>query len=95
MALLCTAAVLGVAISCMFLTTSSEAVNLIFEPFSLLLMPGLVTALVLSNLHGHHAQRTHDFSSNQVLALAAVFYFCFFFAAFWWWSRRQQIRRSG
>jgi di/tricarboxylate transporter len=94
LALASTAAVIGVASSCMFLTTASEAVNLIFEPLSLLLMPGLVAGLVISNLHRHHAQETHDFSTNEVLALAAAFYFCFFFVAFWWWSRRRRAHHT-
>jgi len=68
-----TASLVTVASGAMFVTSAPKFVSLLAEPFSLLLMPGLVAAVILSG--------PHDFVPIDVVYLAAIFYFCFFFWA--------------
>ena len=68
-----TALLLLVATEAMFVTTAPRLVSLLVEPFSLLLMPGLIVAIALAG--------AHDFTPGSVVFIAAVFYFAFFYWA--------------
>ena len=68
-----TAALVTVASCAMYVTAAPKFVSLVAEPFSLLLMPGLVAAVILSG--------PHDFIPTDVVYLAAIFYFVFFYWA--------------
>ena len=74
-----TAVLLYVATQAMFVTTAPKIISLIVEPFSLLLMPGLVVAILLAG--------AHDFTPGSVLFVAAIFYFAFFYWALTWLSK--------
>lgn len=74
-------ATVAMASAGMFLTTAPETVSLLFEPLSLLLMPGLLVSLLVVN--------AHDYSPPVVVETAFVFYFLFFLAALWVWSRKR------
>lgn len=81
LALLCSGAVVGLAVAGIFVTTQTETVSLLLEPFSLLLMPGLLVSLVLANVH--------DFPPLVVILASFFFYFAFFYTAFWWLAERR------
>ena len=68
-----TAALVTVASCAMYVTAAPKFVSLVAEPFSLLLMPGLVAAVILSG--------PHDFIPTDVVYLASIFYFAFFYWA--------------
>ena len=68
-----TAALVTVASCAMYVTAAPKFVSLVAEPFSLLLMPGLLAAVLLSG--------PHDFNPTDVVYLAAIFYFVFFYWA--------------
>ncbi len=68
----------------MFVTSAPKALSLLIEPFSLLLMPGLVVAVLSAG--------AHDFSPLTVVCVAAAFYFCFFFWVFSRWAKSTPIR---
>ena len=70
-AVLLTAVLVSVATAGMFVTSAPRLVSLLLEPFSLLLMPGLVVAIVLAG--------PHDFSPGSVVFIAAIFYCGFFY----------------
>ncbi len=72
-AALLTAVLVAVATAGMFVTSAPELVSLLLEPFSLLLMPGLVVAVMLAG--------PHDFSPGSVVFVAAIFYCGFFYWA--------------
>lgn len=74
-----------VALACggMTLTTSSAAANFIFEPLSLLLLPGLVIAAgwtsLIAHLHHMHGFRdNHEFAAPLVVMCSLLFYFVMF-----------------
>jgi hypothetical protein len=76
---LLTAVLIAVATEGMFVTSAPRLVSLLVEPFSLLLMPGLVVAVILAG--------PHDFSPISVVWIAAVFYLGFFFWALTYWHK--------
>ena len=84
---LLTSVLVAVAAEGLFVTSAPRLVSLLVEPFSLLLMPGLVVAVVLAG--------PHDFSPLSVVCIAAVFYFGFFFWALTRWARSTRIRAAG
>ena len=86
-AALLTAVLVTVASGAMFVTSAPKFVSLLAEPFSLLLMPGLVAAVILSG--------PHDFIPMDVVYLAAIFYFCFFFWALPRIAKAVQFQRPG
>jgi hypothetical protein len=57
----------------MFVTSAPRLVSLLVEPFSLLLMPGLVVAILIAG--------PHDFTPIGVVAIASAFYLAFFYWA--------------
>lgn len=71
----------GVASLAMMLTTAPRAVNLVFEPLSLLLLPGIVVAIAWTTAQGHAHRHTrtfadnHDFSVSFVVLCTLAFYF--------------------
>lgn len=79
LAAVCTSALMALAITGVFLTTVPQWVNLLFEPFSLLLMPGLVVSVL--------AAGPHDFSPYVVAWVSAGFYFLVFYAWLGWRGR--------
>ncbi len=66
-----------VACAGLFVSTEREIVALTVEPFSLLLMPGLLVALIVAD--------QHDFSAHIVLVASACFYGVFFYVALSRW----------
>ena len=73
MAALLTAVLVSVATAAMYVTSAPSFISLLVEPFSLLLMPGLVVAVILAG--------AHDFTPGSVLFIASAFYLVFF-----WWA---------
>jgi hypothetical protein len=82
-----TALLLYLATEAMFVSTAPKLVSLVVEPFSLLLMPGLVVAIVLAG--------PHDFTPGSVLFIAAMFYFAFFYWALTWLSKPARFTLPG
>ena len=82
-----TALLIYVATEAMYVTTAPKLVSLIVEPFSLLLMPGLVVAILLAG--------AHDFTPGSVLFLSAIFYFAFFYGALTWLSKPARFTMPG
>ena len=80
-AMLCAGLVVGAAMAANYLTTASKSISLLFEPISLLLMPGLVVSILTSG--------PHDYSPHNVAVVSLVFYAVFFYAALHWLSRRR------
>ncbi len=66
MALLLAAAIVALASSAMYVTTAPPLVSLLVEPFSLLLLPGLVVAMI--------AAGPHDFTAHSVLLWSLLIY---------------------
>ena len=64
------AAILAVSCAALFVTHTPRIVSLLLEPFSLLLVPGLLIAFL--------AAGTSDFSPILVLRVSSVFYFLLF-----------------
>ena len=81
-----TCVLVGVATAGMFVTSAPKFVSLLFEPFSLLLMPGLIVAILFAG--------AHDFSPLSVVGVAAVFYFGFFFWVLTRWAKSTRIQTS-
>ena len=84
-----TMVVVGVGSAAMLLNTVPEWLSLLFEPLSLLLLPGLLVGVVASG--------PHELVPQMILDSAVVFYFGVFltlleFRAF---RRRRQRRRRG
>ncbi len=78
------------AAAALYVTSAPAWVSLLIEPFSLLLMPGLVIALATSG--------SHDFAPDVVIAVSAAFYVGFVYAALLWRAARKrpaQPRGSG
>ena len=73
------AASIGIACEALFLTHTSRLVSLLLEPFSLLLVPGLLIAFVTAG--------TSDFSPILVLRVSSVFYFLLFLVLALRWRR--------
>jgi len=67
----------------MFVTSAPKIVSLLIEPFSLLLMPGLITSIILAG--------PHDFSPLSVVYIAAGFYFGFFYGALTWFAKASRF----
>jgi hypothetical protein len=85
-----TAVLMIAAAAGLYVAASPAWVSLLLEPFSLLLMPGLVIALVTAG--------SHDFAPDVVIAVSAAFYAGFVYAALLWRSARRRAaepRRSG
>lgn len=82
-----TAALVSVATAGMFVTSAPKLVSLLLEPFSLLLMPGLVVAVILSG--------PHDFSPGSVVFIAAIFYCGFFYWVLPRIAKAVQLERPG
>ena len=59
--------------SALYVTSAPAWVSLLVEPFSLLLLPGLMVALVTSG--------SHDFAPEAVIAVSAAFYVGFIYVA--------------
>ena len=81
-----TCILVGLATEGMFVTSAPKALSLLIEPFSLLLMPGLLVAVLLGG--------AHDFSPLSVVCVAAVFYFGFFFWVLTRWAKSTRIQTS-
>jgi hypothetical protein len=79
-----TVAVVGVASAGLLFSTARESVSLVFEPLSLMLMPGM--------LFGMYQAGPHDLEPKVILWASFGFYFAFFFALLEWraWSRRRR-----
>jgi len=86
-AALLAALLVSVATVAMYVTSAPKIVSLLVEPFSLLLMPGLVVAVTLSG--------PHDFSPGSVVFIAAIFYFGFFYWALPGIARAVRLDRPG
>jgi hypothetical protein len=78
-ATLCATILVGIASAANFLTTYPKAINLLFEPFSLFLLPGLFVSLVVAG--------PHDYSPILVAAASLAFYTPVFYALLHWRSR--------
>ena len=78
-----TAAVIGIASFGLLFATAPEWASLIFEPLSLLLMPGLGIAMALSG--------PHDLEPSVVVTASIVVYFLLFLGLLEWraWRRRR------
>ncbi len=87
------AALCGMAACGMMVTTQSQAVALILEPFSLFFLPGMMVAMAWKMTEGHLETQAqliadnHDFSSSFVFACTLGFYFLLFY---WWMHRRHR-----
>jgi hypothetical protein len=80
------ASVVGIGSACMLFSTGPEWASLIFEPVSLVLMPGLLVGMVLSG--------PHDLQPQVVLAGTIVFYFLLFWVVLEWRAWRRRRRRG-
>ena len=78
-----------ILLSCagMYVTTAPRLISLLVEPFSLLLMPGLVVAILIAG--------AHDFTPTSVVCIAAGVYFGLFYWALAWRAKAAQSARSG
>ena len=72
------------ASAALYVTSAPEWLSLLLEPFSLLLLPGLVVAFATSG--------SHDFPPNLVIAVSAAVYLVLIYAVLLW---RALARRSG
>ena len=84
------AAIVGIGSAAMLFTTGPEWASLLFEPMSLVLLPGLFVGMVLSG--------AHDLEPRIVLLGTIVFYIILIFALLElqaWRQRRRQRRRRG
>jgi hypothetical protein len=79
--ILCAVLLVGAAILATNLTTAPKAISLLFEPISLLLMPGLLVSMLTSG--------PHDYSPHFVAYVSFVFYAVFFYGVLHWLSRRR------
>ena len=79
--LLAAAALVSLATVAIFATAQSALVSLLIEPFSLLLLPGLLISLA--------AAGPHDFDSRLVVLASFVWYFLLFNLLFYWIARRR------
>ena len=84
---LLTGVLLAVSTAGMCVTSAPRLVSLLVEPFSLLLMPGLVVAIVVAG--------AHDFSPVSVVWIAAGFYFGFFYLVLTWRAKAAQFTLPG
>jgi hypothetical protein len=80
------ALVIGMASAGLLFSTAPERISLIFEPMSLMLMPGL--------LFGIYEAGPHDLNPKVILWASGVFYFLFFLVVLEWWARSRQRRRG-
>jgi len=69
----------------MLFSTGPEWSSLLFEPLSLVLLPGLLVGMVVSG--------PHDLEPEVVLNGTIVLYFLFFWAVLEWRAWRQRRRR--
>ncbi len=83
-AILCATVLVAIAAAANFLTSAPKAISLLFEPISLLLMPGLLAAFAIAG--------PHDYSPTTVVVVSTVFYTAFFYFALSWLSRRRSLR---
>ena len=81
---LLTALLILISSAAIYVTTAPRLVSLLVEPFSLLLMPGLVVAVLIAG--------AHDFTPAGVVAIASVFYVGLFY---WALGRRQSTTQIG
>ena len=82
---LLSALLLAVACTALFVTSAPAAISLLVEPFSLLLVPGLLMAVAVT---GSHA----DVSASVILGTSATFYFCLFYIVLSRFQTRSQPR---
>jgi hypothetical protein len=83
LALVSTAALVGLAVAAIYVTTAPAVISLTLEPFSLLLLPGLVASIVLAG--------PHDFSPSLVIYVSFAFYLALIYAGLTLWSRRTRL----
>jgi hypothetical protein len=82
------AGIVGIGSAGMLFTTGPEWASLLFEPVSLVLLPGLLVGIVLSG--------AHDLDPHVVMSGTIVFYFLVFWAVLEWraWRQRRRQRRA-
>ena len=78
------AAVVGIGSVGMLFTTGPEWASLLFEPISLLLLPGLLVGIIVSG--------PHDLDPHVVLQGTIILYFLFFWSVLEWRAWRQRRR---
>jgi hypothetical protein len=83
-----TAIVVGIGSAGMLFTTGPEWASLLFEPASLVLLPGLFIGMAISG--------PHDLYPQVVMNGTILFYFLLFWAVLEWraWRQRRRRRRS-
>ncbi len=86
LATLYAAVLIGLAVAGIFFTTAPELLSLLAEPFSLLLMPGLLVSLAVAG--------PHDYSPNIVLLVSLACYIVFFYFVLSWIARRRRLVRA-
>jgi len=89
-AILATIVLVVAGTSALYVTSAPAWVSLLVEPFSLLLLPGLMVALVTSG--------SHDFAPEAVIAVSAAFYVGFIYVALLLRAARRrsaQLRAGG
>jgi hypothetical protein len=71
----------------LYVTSAPAWLSLLIEPFSLVLLPGLVFALATSG--------SHDFAPEAVIAISAVFYVGLLYAVLLWRASRRRGAQPG
>ena len=81
-----TAVVIGSGSFALLFETAPQAVSMVVEPLSLLLLPGLFYGIVRAS--------SHALDSQEMMNASVVFYLCFFFLLFEYraWSKRREAR---
>ena len=82
--LLAAAVLVGAATAANYATAQPALISLLIEPFSLLLLPGLVISLAVAG--------PHDFSPLLVDEASFVWYVLLFYLVFTWAARRRRAR---
>ena len=85
LASLAAAIVVGIGSAGMLFSTGPEWASLVFEPVSLLLLPGLLVGIIVSG--------PHDLDPHVVMNGTIVLYFLLFWAVLEWRAMRQRRRR--
>ncbi len=79
-ATLCASILVAIASAANFLTTAPKFISLLFEPLSLLLIPGLLASLLVAG--------PHDYNPLLVFQVSLVFYIVVFYWGLNWRARR-------
>ena len=89
-------ALVGLASLGMLLTTAPRTLNLLFEPLSLLFLPGIAIAIGWTTLEGHLEKHTKTFADNHDFSITFVVLctLAFYFAVLSWLLRRRQQRTA-